>query len=98
MLDSPSNMKIITWNCNMAYRKKAVFILTHKPDILIVPECECPGKLLFTEGTPKPTDILWFGENKNKGREEVSIKWSTGIVARYSKSFAVAGESQASGF
>lgn len=60
-------MKIITWNCNMAFRKKAEFILTHKPDILIVPECECPDKLLFAENTPKPTDILWFGKNQNKG-------------------------------
>ncbi len=51
----------------MAFRKKADFILTHKPDILIVPECEHPEKLLFTVGTPKPTDILWFGKNVNKG-------------------------------
>lgn len=60
-------MKIITWNCNMAFRKKADFILKHKPDILIVPECEHPDKLLFPIDTPKPTDILWFGKNENKG-------------------------------
>jgi exodeoxyribonuclease III len=60
-------MKIITWNCNMALRKKAEFILIHKPDILIVPECECPDKLLFNENLPKPTDMLWFGTNQNKG-------------------------------
>jgi exonuclease III len=51
----------------MAFRKKAEFILTHKPDILIVPECEHPGKLLFIENSPKPTDMLWFGANQNKG-------------------------------
>lgn len=60
-------MKIITWNCNMAFRKKADFILAHKPDILIVPECEHPDKLKFNTDTPKPTDILWFGMNRNKG-------------------------------
>ena len=60
-------MKIATWNCNMAFRKKAGFILTHKPDILIIPECEHPDKLLFPIDTPKPTDILWFGKNRNKG-------------------------------
>ena len=27
-------MKIITWNCNMAFRKKAHIILALKPDIL----------------------------------------------------------------
>jgi exodeoxyribonuclease-3 len=60
-------MKIITWNCNMAYRKKAALILAYAPDIVIVPECEHPDKLLFPPGTPKPADVLWFGENLNKG-------------------------------
>ena len=51
----------------MAFRKKADFILIYKPDILIVPECEHPDKLLFSAHTPKPTDTLWFGKNHNKG-------------------------------
>jgi len=51
----------------MAYRKKADFILTHKPDILIIPECEHPDKLIFSADTLQPTQTLWFGENKNKG-------------------------------
>ncbi|MDR6968462.1 exonuclease III [Flavobacterium arsenatis] len=60
-------MKIITWNCNMAFRKKAEFILTEQPDILIVPECEHPDKLIFKNEITKPTDSLWFGNNLNKG-------------------------------
>jgi exodeoxyribonuclease III len=51
----------------MAFRKKADIILKHEPDILIVPECEHPDKLMFGIDTPKPTDILWFGKNQNKG-------------------------------
>lgn len=51
----------------MAFRRKADFILTYKPDILIVPECEHPDKLRFNTDTPVPTDILWYGENRNKG-------------------------------
>jgi len=51
----------------MAFRKKAAHILAHKPDILVVPECEHPDKLIFGDNIPKPTDVLWFGENKNKG-------------------------------
>lgn len=51
----------------MAFRKKADFILAHKPDILIVPECEHPDKLKFQAETPKPIDVLWFGTNQNKG-------------------------------
>jgi exodeoxyribonuclease III len=51
----------------MAFRKKADFILAYNPDILVVPECEHPDKLKFNLNTPKPTDMLWFGENQNKG-------------------------------
>ena len=51
----------------MAFRRKAEFVLKHKPDILIVPECEHPEKLLFPVDTPKPKDFLWFGKNRNKG-------------------------------
>jgi len=51
----------------MAYRKKAEFILKLKPDLLIVPECEHPDKLLFKKGTRQPTDLLWYGTNENKG-------------------------------
>lgn len=51
----------------MAFRKKAEFILTLKPDILIIVECEHPDKLLFKSEIPKPSDILWFGKNQNKG-------------------------------
>jgi exodeoxyribonuclease-3 len=60
-------MKIITWNCNMAFRKKAGLILTYKPDIVVVPECEHPDKLKFGVDIPQPTDKLWFGSNLNKG-------------------------------
>jgi exodeoxyribonuclease III len=63
----PTTMKIITWNCNMAFRKKAEFILQHKPDILVVPECEHPDKLTFAPDTVLPNDMLWFGSNQNKG-------------------------------
>jgi exodeoxyribonuclease III len=51
----------------MAFRKKAALILAHQPDILVVPECECPDNLRFNAETIKPTDILWFGKNKHKG-------------------------------
>lgn len=60
-------MKIITWNCNMAFRKKAEFILVHNPDILIVPECENPDKLIFENECQIPKEIIWYGTNKNKG-------------------------------
>lgn len=60
-------MKIITWNCNMAFRRKSAAILKHKPDILVVPECEHPDLLRFGARQRKPTDVLWFGNNQHKG-------------------------------
>ena len=60
-------MKIITWNRNMAFRRKANLLLAHKPDIIIIPECEHPDKLKFDNGVPTPNDIFWFGNNQNKG-------------------------------
>lgn len=60
-------LKVITWNCNMAFRKKSKFIEIYKPDILIVPECEHPDKLKFDEDSTLPNDIFWYGTNPHKG-------------------------------
>lgn len=51
----------------MAFRKKAKFILTHNPDIVIISECENPEKLKFSNEVQTPNDILWYGTNPNKG-------------------------------
>lgn len=51
----------------MAYRKKAKFLLALHPDIVIVPECENESKLKFPADTQQPNDILWMGNNPNKG-------------------------------
>jgi exodeoxyribonuclease III len=60
-------MRIITWNCQGAFRKKSKVILEYAPDILVVQECEHPDKLDFGVTNKKPVDYLWFGDNKNKG-------------------------------
>ena len=67
----------------MAYRKKANFILAQQPDIVIIPECEHPDKLKFTDGTPLPTDIFWHGTNPNKG---------LGVFSYSNYRFKLAGE------
>lgn len=51
----------------MAFRKKAEQILSYQPDILIVPECEHPDKLIFPLSIKRPTDTLWQGTNPHKG-------------------------------
>lgn len=59
-------MKIITWNCQGAFRKKADEILRLGPDILVVQECEHPDKLKF-ETTIKPQQVYWYSSGGKKG-------------------------------
>ena len=61
------SMKIITWNCHQAYRKKANLILEYCPDIVVVQECEELSRLQFTLETQMPNDSFWYGDDKNKG-------------------------------
>ena len=51
----------------MAFRRKANLLLAHKPDIVIIPECEHPDKLKFESSITEPSDVFWFGSNQNKG-------------------------------
>lgn len=57
-------MRIATWNCNMAFRRKKERLLTYDPDVLVVQECENPGR----KGTWNEfSDWEWIGENDHKG-------------------------------
>jgi exonuclease III len=60
-------MRIITWNCQGAFRKKADIILSYQPDILIIPESEHTDKLIFNKTIPKPNCNYWHGDILNKG-------------------------------
>ena len=60
-------MRLITWNCQGAFRKKADHILSHRPDILVVQECEHPDKYVFSPTTKKPDSHYWYGDNVHKG-------------------------------
>lgn len=60
-------MRLITWNCQGAYRKKADLILAHHPDILVVQECEHPDKYFYTPTNKRPDSQFWHGDNKHKG-------------------------------
>ncbi|QXO95404.1 hypothetical protein KSK55_03090 [Methanospirillum purgamenti] len=58
------DMRIVTWNCNGAFRKKEhKLISTLYPDLAIIQECEKPD-LKFTSQFPH---YLWVGDNNNKG-------------------------------
>lgn len=60
-------MKIISWNCQGAFRKKNDLVLRLNPDLVIVTECENPQRLKFGELTPTPLSYYWYGSNQNKG-------------------------------
>lgn len=56
--------RVVTWNCNMAFRKKYEQILKYDPDLLVIQECENPEmKGEWSEFS----DWVWVGENENKG-------------------------------
>jgi exodeoxyribonuclease III len=60
-------MKLVVWNCNMAFRNKADKLKQYRPDILIIPECESIDKLGVKINSINPENMLWFGANPNKG-------------------------------
>ena len=66
-------MKIITWNCNMAFRKKFQHVLSYKPDLLIIQECEHIEKLEKALNTMDYSNIIWHGINLNKGLAVISF-------------------------
>ncbi len=59
-------MRIATWNCNMAFRRKFARLLDLKPDLAVIPECES-REFLAAEAAFKPSSAIWIGDNPCKG-------------------------------
>jgi len=59
-------MKIISWNCNGAFRNKLDHVNELDADIILIQECENPSEFAG-EYQNWAGDYLWKGENKNKG-------------------------------
>lgn len=59
-------MRILTWNCNCAFRRKFHLLERLDADVMIIQECEDPS-----ESTPAyrawAANHLWTGTNKTKG-------------------------------
>jgi exonuclease III len=68
-------MKIVSWNCNGAFRKKYHFLDSLEADILVIQECEDPTKS-DVEYRSWAQNHLWYGKTKNKG---IGIFAKTGI-------------------
>lgn len=60
-------MRIVTWNCNGALRKKFQHLSKCEGDIYIVQECENPVLSGDVEYINWSKNHLWVGETKNKG-------------------------------
>jgi exonuclease III len=80
-----SYLKILTWNCNGAFRKKYKSVQQFNSDILVIQECEDPGITADTEFKRWASNFLWTGDNKNRGlgifaKHDIQIKkltWKT---------------------
>ena len=82
-------MKIITWNCNGAFRKKYDFLNNFDWDIAVIQECENPAENKEFQKIMERCDSLkyfqWIGENKNKGLAVFSRSFPIEIDKRFSK-------------
>lgn len=62
-----STLRVATWNCNGAFRKKWEAVDALDPDILVVQECEDPGRTTDNAYKAWASNYLWTGLTKNKG-------------------------------
>lgn len=62
-----NDLKILTWNCNGAFRKKFESIEKYNADIYVIQECENPDTTDDINYKKWANDYLWVGDNKNKG-------------------------------
>src|SRR5689334_6108667 len=60
-------MKLITWNCQGAFRNKIGRIAKYSPDIAVIQECETVERLGCKKWVAEPNEVLWFGDLPMKG-------------------------------
>lgn len=60
-------MRIVSWNCNGALRKKLPQLLSLNADIYIIQECESPEGSIDSSYKDWANGSLWVGSNKHRG-------------------------------
>jgi exodeoxyribonuclease-3 len=66
-------MRLVTWNCAGAFRKKVQAIQSLNPDLAIVQECESPERLRAAGLDWGPRSIVWCGDLAYKGLAVISF-------------------------
>lgn len=61
-----NTLRILTWNCQGAFRKKYPRVAELAPDVAVIQECEHPDRISWKQGNP-PRAMLWFGESPTRG-------------------------------
>ena len=59
-------MRLVTWNCNGAFRRKFETVSALDPDLLVIQECEDPAFSSHDYRT-WAGNYIWTGKGKNKG-------------------------------
>ena len=77
-------MKIVSWNCNGAFRKKYDFLLNIDWDVAIIQECENPESINDAKYHSLFKEKIWIGTNKNKGVGIFTREKKIEIDLRYS--------------
>ena len=83
-------MKIITWNCNGALRKKLSQVDSLNGDLLVIQECENP-EFSTKRYRDWAGDYLWVGTNKNKGLGIFPKRGNTVSPLNWHGEFSIAG-------
>lgn len=61
------DIKVLTWNCNGALRRKRTALDVFDADLLIIQECEDPALAKDASYLEWAGHHLWAGTDKNKG-------------------------------
>jgi exonuclease III len=81
-------MRVLTWNCNGAFRRKFSLLDQFDADILVIQECEDPQATKDGSYQKWAKNYCWTGESKHKGlgvfaKENIAIKrldWDCSIT------------------
>ncbi|MEJ5312927.1 MAG: endonuclease/exonuclease/phosphatase family protein [Anaerolinea sp.] len=76
-------MKLVTWNCQGAFRKKYPALAALRPDVAVVQECESLERIPWKQGNA-PMSATWYGEKPTRG---VGIFSWTGVSFQVSEMF-----------